>query len=101
MRYALIVNSSRRDFGARHVVVEEPDGWVEATSRAYRRGDEFPRGLKLFDSTDDAEAFARRWKGHPWWCVPNGKFEIVPVEPITEVVVTGWRRAATPNTETP
>lgn len=104
--YALIVESrevraesgrAMTEQGARFWVTRCE--WVEATSTRMVGTDAVPRFVKLWDSADDAEAFAERWGGHPWWCVPNGTYEVVPVVPRTETVVTGWARAAQPGEE--
>lgn len=70
----------------------ENEQWIDATGARF---DRYPDGrgsasLKTFTSRDDAEAFAKKWKGHPWWVKPKS-FEVVEVEPLFEVV-TGYRR---------
>ena len=45
---------------------------------------------KLFESIDTATEFARKWKGHPWYYKPNGKFEIVEVRPVYKQVQDGY-----------
>lgn len=109
MKYAVIVTSLEArsgvnlqpvvtEAGRKFWVLNEPDGWVEATSiqvdHPFHKDGSLPSDLKVFDTHEDAEAFARRWKGHPWWCRPNGEFEIVTVEPNTRQVVDGYRRAS-------
>ena len=80
--------------GDRFIVLEDDEGWVEATSTIFIN-DEIPRGAKLFDTEKDAAKFAKRWKGHPWWCRPNGNYEIIEVIPKTETVIKiiGYERA--------
>ena len=71
----------------------EPEGWVEASSSrvSYNEG-AVPVDLKTFETRDKAETFARRWKGHPWWCSPNGTFEVVEVVPrqVVEAKIVGY-----------
>ena len=69
--------------GERFVVLVEPGGWVEATSCRYNQGDVLPPDAKTFKTLASAKQFARRWKGHPWWVVPDGNFEIIQVKRIT------------------
>lgn len=63
------------------VVVVEPEGWVEATSQSYKLGHPIPADAKPFFSKEAAERFAQRWKGHPWWCEPNGNYQVLEVKP--------------------
>lgn len=73
-------------------VCVEPEGWVEATGSKLARGDELsastPIGdAKLFDSHAEATAFAERWKGHPWYVVPNGQYRVVEVRAVYKQVL--------------
>jgi hypothetical protein len=81
--------------GDRFVVVVEPEGWVEATSRSYDANNVISPDAKIFRTVSGAAKFARRWKGHPWYCIPDGNFEVVPVQRITrsEKHTVGFRRA--------
>lgn len=99
--YALIVVSKEMRSGAKgnpivtsegekFVVCDESDGWVEATSSSYRGS--IPPDVKAFRSPAEAEAFAKKWKGHPWWCSPNGEYEIVELRPVFELQQIGWAR---------
>jgi hypothetical protein len=79
--------------GERFWATVEPGGWVEASSSRVR--DDSPPGDPLvFKTREQAEEFAKRWKGHPWWCVPSGQYEIVPlaVKTTTHARITGYRR---------
>ena len=92
MTYALIVHSKQvvgesgwvaTTEGERFWVLIEPEGWVEATSIKVDSSvleSKLPKDLKTFETEKAAAAFAKRWKGHPWWCEPNGTFETVRVE---------------------
>lgn len=79
------------------LVTEEADGWVEATSTSFRWALQvcggIPGGVKVFDTKEDAEKFAAKWKGHPWWCKPNGKFEVIEVKPKYNQILVGYERA--------
>ncbi len=39
-----------------------------------------PPDILVFNTSDEAESFAKTWKGHPWWCVPKD-FEVVKLKP--------------------
>jgi hypothetical protein len=41
-----------------------------------------------FDDPKEAKDFVKKWKGHPWWCKPNGKYELIAVQP--RMVQSGW-----------
>lgn len=89
--YALIVESKevRNDCGqvitckgTTFLVLEEPEGWVPATSTQYRKGCALNRDAKIFDTVEGAETFGDEWMGHPWWCQPNGKYTVLEVTPV-------------------
>ena len=82
-----ISNNILSEEGQQYWVVIEREGWVEATSRHYQRA--VPQDIKLFDSEDDAKAFADRWEGHPWWCKPKS-YEIVKLQERYERIMTGY-----------
>lgn len=103
--YGVIVTSNEAKSGARGNPVMtkederfwatvEPEGWVEASSVRYGDG-VVPGDPLTFPTQERAEAFAKRWKGHPWWCVPNGQYEIVPLvaRTVTDSRITGLARA--------
>ena len=46
--------------------------------------------LVTFDTREDAEKAAKKWKGHPWYYEP-AKVEVVEVEPIYRQVLQGWK----------
>jgi hypothetical protein len=73
-------------------VVKEPDGWVEATSTSIHLYPEPPQDCKTFETYAAAEKFIKRWKGHPWYYVPNGNYEIIEVEPKYKQVVNGFQK---------
>lgn len=87
--------------GERFWVMNEPDGWVEATSVRVDSSQRIPADVKVFATAADAEKFARRWKGHPWWCKPNGVFEVVPVSPIFVTQQCGWQLSTRTQGPTP
>jgi hypothetical protein len=80
-------NSILSEEGQQYWVVIEREGWVEATSRHYQRA--VPQDIKLFDSEDDAKAFADRWEGHPWWCKPKS-YTVVKLQERYEHIMTGY-----------
>ncbi len=82
--------------GERFWVTVEPEGWVPASScRVSSTGDSPPGDPKVFPSRERAEEFAKHWKGHPWWCIPNGEYEIVPLRARkqTDPHIVGYERA--------
>jgi hypothetical protein len=78
--------------GTLAVVINEPDGWVEATSRRVNTTEQIPGDVKLFETEEAAVAFIKRWKGHPWYFVPSKNFEVVAVAPKMVTVQQGWER---------
>lgn len=78
--------------GERFWALVEPEGWVEASSCRATPGDPVPGDVLTFPTRTEAERFARHWKGHPWWCSPNGEFEIVEMIPrkVIETRVIGY-----------
>lgn len=103
-KFALIVESAEARSGydnsvitrtgEKMLVTVEPEGWVEATSSRWtgslNDSDGFPIKAKLFDSAEAATKFAKRWNGHPWYCKPNGNFEVVEVKPNFKQVLDGY-----------
>jgi len=100
--YAVVVESKEARSGAvgkpiitrageKFIATVEPGGWVEATSSHYRPGS-IPKDAKTFTSFAAALRFARSWKGHPWWVIPNGNFEIIKVQPVYRQVLDGFVR---------
>ena len=96
-KFAIIVESKEAISGYNHTVMtkagdkflvtKDHEGWVEASSTRWNGEIEDP---KLFPSRASAESFAKRWKGHPWWCKPNGNFEILEVKPVYTQVLRGY-----------
>lgn len=72
------------------VVMEEPEGWVPATSAAVHSTADIPRGVQIFLSKEKADTFMKKWKGHPWYYVPNGEYEVIEVVPRMVTVQKGW-----------
>lgn len=84
--------------GERRLVMKEPGGWVEATSQGFVGA--FPLDTKTFPTAEEAHGFAERWKGHPWYCVPNGEFEIFAITPLYTQSLAGYELASTPDRPT-
>lgn len=74
-------------------VINEPNGWVEATACA-AYSDKLPIQLKLFHTQEEARNFIEQWEGHPWYYVPNGKYEILEVSGVFEKVLVGYTYVA-------
>lgn len=71
-------------------VCEEPDGWVEATASSAEFYKDPPKDVLKFTTEELAIKFIKRWKGHPWYYVPNGTYEIIEVVPKYKTVQDGW-----------
>ena len=105
MPYAVIVTSNERRSevpgnpvvtrdGDRFWVTIEREGWVDATSSPCNDPRKPPADLKTWPTKEKASSFAKRWKGHPWWCDPKpDQFQVVRVERTTRQVHAGYRRA--------
>lgn len=98
MAYAIIVTGTERrattgaimaEEGERFWVLRDTEGWVPATST--RMSKTVPRDLLVFDRKDQAKAFAAKWTGHPWWCVPKSH-QIVRVKETYRRVFDGYKR---------
>lgn len=78
--------------GQRFWALTDREGWVEASSCQTLSDGGVPGDVKTFANREAAEKFARQWKGHPWWCSPNGTFEIVRVQPrvVIEARIVGY-----------
>jgi hypothetical protein len=74
--------------GTRFWVTNEPEGWVPASS-VWDSGT-VPGDIKTFMYYEDAEKFAKKWKGFPWWCKPID-YEIIEVEPVYREVIIGYK----------
>lgn len=73
-------------------VCNEQDSWVEATGQSVNFSpDTIPCSIKVFDSKVEAEIFIKKWKGHPWYYVPNGEYEVVEVEPQYKQITVGHK----------
>lgn len=74
-------------------IVEEPEGWVEATSSKVSLYKNIPKDAKVFKSEGgDAKKFIKKWEGHPWYHVTNGKYEIIEVVKKWKKVFDGWEQ---------
>lgn len=105
-KFAVVVNSKQvkaydgsilTEEGARKLAIIEQDGWVEATSSGFTgtiRAD-----AKLFSTEKEAVDFAKRWEGHPWYCQPNGEYEIIEVVPEYKTIqqLIGYARKGAPS----
>lgn len=69
------------------VYTNEGGGWI--TSKNVK-GDELPHDLEVWKTRKEAEEFLKEWDGHPYWCVPNGIYEILEVRPCMVEVQNGW-----------
>ena len=74
-------------------VINEPEGWVAATSYSVDRSNAIPGDAKIFTSVLECDKFMDEWKGHPWYRVPNGTYKIVLVKPRMVTIQQGWEVA--------
>lgn len=72
-------------------LLPEPEGWVPATSYKADSYKEIPKDVKVFDKETEALKFMKSWKGHPWYNVPNGDFEVIKVEKKFKMVFDGYK----------
>lgn len=81
-------------FGQWHWIINEPDGWVWASSMSDLTG-ALNQGVKVFKTKEAAEKACKTWEKefHPWYGKPNGVYEIVKIEPIMVTIQQGWRRS--------
>lgn len=70
------------------VVVDEEFSWD--TGSRWVEGKNISDQAKLFPTYEAAEKFAKKWLGHPWWCKPNGNYEIFEVKPVYTQVLDRW-----------
>lgn len=66
------------------------DYWGDTSSRC-DDASKVPGDVKLFETEEAAATFAKKWKGHPWWCKPRGEFQVVKVEAVYQPVLSGYR----------
>lgn len=70
------------------VTWSETDHWISS------REVNHPLGMvddpMVWETRDEAEKLLKQWKGHPYWCVPNGIYEILEVRPHMKEVQDGW-----------
>lgn len=79
--------------GDRFWVTTDREGWVEANSVKMEGLSSIPVDAKPFKTREDAEEFALRWNGHPWWCKPkHGKHEVIEVRETYRPVHSGYER---------
>lgn len=75
--------------GATAWVSEIDGGWVPATGYFC---DEIPKEILSFRTYQSAEKFAKKWDGHPWYCVPKS-FKIFEVKAVTKEVFSHYELA--------
>ncbi len=84
----------KTQYGEKFLVIDDDGGWVEASSVSlpnnFKASNHGLNNAKVFKSAEDAANFARRWNGHPWWCKPNGNFEVIEVVPVFRQVKNGY-----------
>lgn len=61
------------------ILLNDSEGWVPATSTSHRKGDKISSDVKVFPTEEAATNFMKTWKGHPWYHIPNGIFQCVPI----------------------
>lgn len=77
--------------GDKFWVVNEPEGWVPATSTHVSDDDNIPHDVKIWNTYEDAENFLKEWKGHPWWCSTIA-YKIIRIEKTFKTVHFGYKK---------
>ncbi len=89
--YAVIVESKevRSNSPGHPVFTQAGEKFVVVKGEFGLTGDHYdgkiPLHVMTFETSADAKAFAKPWKGHPWWCKPR-KYEVIEIEPVYERV---------------
>ena len=78
-----------------YMLVEEAEGWVEATSSVWngdKHATDWHRSPKLFNNEQEIKEFLSRWDGHPWYCKPyKTGYKVFKVAPVYKQVQCGWK----------
>jgi hypothetical protein len=76
-------------------IVKEPEGWVWATSTDASSNGSIPAAVLTFSTKEKAARCAKKFRNrsHPWWCKPNGIYEIVEVKLVMKEVFSHYERA--------
>lgn len=74
--------------GEKFIVSNDTEGWVDATSQTWHGI--IRKDVKIFKTKERAKEFVQRWEGFPWWCRPNGNFEIIKIRPRYKKVLDGY-----------
>ena len=45
---------------------------------------------KQFNSEQEAHDFMKKYKGHPWYYIPNGNYEVIKIQPVYKQVIDRW-----------
>jgi hypothetical protein len=67
-------------------LVDEPGGWVAATSAIGQRSSP-PEDVKIWNSDKLAREFMKHWDFHPWYHEPKS-WEIIPLQKVMKTVPT-------------
>jgi hypothetical protein len=70
-------------------VCKEEGGWVDASSCPADDDGFIPEDIKVFKTYKSAERFAKKWEGHPWYCIPKS-FKIFKVKSVIKQVFSHY-----------
>jgi len=94
--YALKVTcKAQNDFLGRPVTKQGRVVWVVQGDFGWTSSAGLPKDLPhliAFEDKQVAENYAAKWKGHPWYYLPE-KVEVVEVKPRYKQVLEGWDAA--------
>ncbi len=48
------------------------------------------KDILTFETEELANEFMKTWRGHPWYNITNGNYEVVEVKPKFKQVLTGY-----------
>lgn len=69
-------------------VVDERD---MITCRFIGATNDIPLSVKTWEDRTEAEKFIGKWEGHPWFCQPNGEFEVIDLKPIYKIELMSYQ----------
>ena len=77
--------------GEKALLCDEPNSRVPATGTYYDGSNKnISVWAKHFSSEHKAHEFMKKYKGHPWYYIPNGNYEVIKINPVYRQVVERW-----------
>ena len=53
--------------------------------------DQFPKWTKTWETLEEAQEYVHTFQSDTWWCKPNGKYTVVPIEPTYVKTINGYK----------